>query len=119
MEDLVQAFAEIDDGLRVIVTMKRTSWEIEYIRDDVDDTYAASDFERTYRSHMANQVSSDDLSQVIEGGGFVGQLYMFEDLVVFQFPASRYEGFFVSYDWRDSFPIQAVFDAAKQLPSIE
>lgn len=119
MEDLIRAFREIDDGLRLVVALKSKSWAIEYRRDDLVDEYSAADFEKTYRSHMANQVSSTDMSRVIKGGAFRGQLYLFEGVIVFQFPTSRYEGLYVSYDWYDGFPIQTVFDTATSVPLID
>lgn len=119
MTNIIEPFRAIDNGLRLIVALTNTSWNLEYQRDDLVEEYAAEDFEETYRSHMANQVSSDDLSNVIKGGGFRGQLYLFEDIIVFQFPTSRYEGFYVSYDWHVGFPIQTVFDTANKIPFIE
>ncbi|WP_336325679.1 hypothetical protein [Halovenus sp. HT40] len=115
----VETFREIDSGLRIIVTFANTDWEIEYIRDDLEETYTEEEFEKTYREHLASQLASENLSAVIEGGEFVGEMFLFEDIVVFQFPSSRYEGMFVSYDWTESFPTNDVFAAADELPTIE
>lgn len=116
--NVVEKFRGVDDSLRIIVTFANTDWEIEYIRDDLEETYTAEDFEQTYRQHIASQVSSENLSDVIVGGNFVGEMLLFEEIVVFQFPSSRYEGIFVSYDWTESFPTNDVFGAAEDLPDI-
>jgi hypothetical protein len=119
MEELVGEFREVDSGLRLVVALKSTSWDIQYIRDDLQEQYTDEDFDRTYRSHMANQVSSDDLSHIIQGGRLKGQVYLLEDVIVFQFPSSRYEGFYISYDWTESFPIKRVIDIATEIPVVE
>lgn len=115
----VEKFRGVDSGLRIIVTFASTDWETEYIRDDLDGTYTEEDFEETYREHVASQVASENLSDTVVGGDFVGEMLLFEDIVVFQFPSSRYEGIFVSYDWTESFPTNAVFEAAEELADIE
>jgi hypothetical protein len=119
MVGFVQTFQAIDADLRVIVSLTATSWEIEYLRDSLEGEYTEADFERTYRDHLATQVAADDLSQVIKGGDFIGQQYVFEDVIVFQFPTSRYEGFYVSYDWTDPFPMSDVLHAAEEVSFID
>lgn len=119
MVDFVQTFQAIDADLRLIVSLTATSWEIEYLRDSLEGEYTEADFERTYRDHLATQVAADDLSQVIKGGDFIGQQYVFEDVIVFQFPTSRYEGFYVSYDWTDPFPMSDVLRAAEEVSFID
>jgi hypothetical protein len=119
VSDLAEKFRAVDGGLRLVVRFASTDWELEYIREDLESTYSAEDFEETYREHMASQVSAENMSEVIVGGDFAGKMFMFEDIVVFQFPSSRYEGLFVSYDWRDSFPTNDVFRAADSLPEHE
>lgn len=114
--DLVEEFERIDGELRIVVTLNATSWEIDYIRDSLRDEYEDGDFERAYRNLMANQVSSEDFSHVGDFGEFVGEVYFFGKIVVFQFPSARYEGMFVSYDWDDSFPVKDVIELAEEIP---
>lgn len=119
MEDFVERFESIDADLRLIVSLTATSWNVEYMRDSLEGRYTDADFERTYRDHLANQVAADNLGQVIDGGDLVAQQYLFEDIIVFQFPTSRYEGFFVSYDRREPFPMNDVIEAAREVSFID
>lgn len=67
---------------------------------------------------MANQVSSADFSRVGPLGDLIGQMYYLDEVVVFQFPSSRYEGLFVSYDQMPSFPFTDAFETAEGLPTL-
>jgi hypothetical protein len=64
---------------------------------------------------MANQVSSADFSEVGPIGDIIGQMYYLDEVVVFQFPSSRYEGIFLSFDQNNPFPVNDVFDVAEEL----
>lgn len=118
MQDIVTEFKGIDADLRVVASLRPNNWEIEYLREDLESVYSGDDFEDAYRSLMANQVSAADFSQVGPMGDLVGQMYYLDEVVVFQFPSSRYEGIFVSYDQMSSFPFTEAFDAADRLPTL-
>lgn len=118
MTALVDAFRAVDGDLRLVAMLDSTDWHMEYLRDDLEGTYTADDLDRAYQNLLANQVSSDDFSRVHQTGNLVGQLYYFEKTLSFQFPASRYEGVFVSYDQAEDFPVLEVFEAAQSLPAI-
>lgn len=117
MNDIVTAFKGIDAELRVVALLGSKTWEIEYIRDELEETYTDADFEEAYRDLMANQISSADFSQVGPMGDLIGQMYYLEEVIVFQFPSSRYEGVFVSFDQAESFPVGTVFQVAEELRS--
>lgn len=118
MSDIVRAFKGIEAELRVVASLGSKTWDIEYIRDDLEETYTDGDFEKAYRDLMANQVSSADFSQVGPMGDLIGQMYYLEEVLVFQFPSSRYEGVFVSFDQAESFPVENVFQVAEELRSL-
>lgn len=118
MDEIVTEFKSLDADLRVVASLRPNTWEIEYLREDIQSVYSGDDFEDAYRSLMANQVSSADFSQVGPLGDIVGQMYYLKEVVVFQFPSSRYEGIFVSYDQSPSFPFDEAFDTADRLPTL-
>lgn len=113
MDELVRAFQDVDANLRLVFALSEVSWDLLYVRDDVADTYSESDFEATYREHMGNRISASNLRQTIDGGEYHGEMYFFEDIVVFQFPSARHEAVVVSYDWDETAPIADVFEVAK------
>lgn len=119
MAELEKAFRRVDAELRLIVALKSTDWEIKYIANDLEDTYEKRDFEASYRNLMANQVSSDNLRRVVEAGDLTGQVYIFDRVIVFHFPSSRYEGVFASYDRGDDVPIAEVIETAENVPVIK
>jgi hypothetical protein len=109
----VDAFREVDAALRTVVTLGKTTWETTYMRDDVASAYSEADLDAAYRELMATQTSSDDFNRLIEFGDLEAQIYLFGEIVAFQFPASRYESIYVSYDREEPFPFFAVVDAAR------
>jgi hypothetical protein len=114
MSTIVDRFGDVDADLRTVVTLGNTSWEVEYMRDDVRAAYEDDDLDAAYRSLMANQTSSDDFDQLIEFGELEAQVYLFEEILAFQFPASRYESLYVSYDRTEPFPVFGVVDVAAE-----
>lgn len=119
MSDLVEAFRSVDADLRILATLRPTSWQVEWTRADLQGTYDESDLEDAYRSLMAAQVSVDDFGKVGSFGEFRAQQYVFEEIVVFQFPSSRYEAVFASYDREDPFPVQEVLETRADVPVLE
>lgn len=119
MSDLVEAFRRVDADLRILATLRPTSWEVEWTRADLAGAYDESDLEDAYRSLMAAQVSVDDFGKVGSFGAFLAQQYFFEEIVVFQFPSSRYEAVFASYDREDPFPVQEVLETRDEVPILE
>jgi hypothetical protein len=115
MDDIVREFRDIDADLRLVLTLTEVSWDLLYVRDDVEDGYSEADFETTYREHMGTQISSDNLGRTIDGGDYHGQMYFFEDIVVFQIPSSRYQAVVVSYDWDGTVPIERIIETADEL----
>lgn len=119
MSDLVERFRDVAADLRIVATLESTTWEIRWVRDDLTDVYDESDLESAYRSLMAAQVSVDDFRRIGAFGEFIAQQYVFDEIVVFQFPSSRYGGVFVSYDRVDSFPFRAVIETANDVPMLD
>lgn len=118
MSDFVSKLKAFDENLRVLAVLGPKDWEFEYIRDDLQDEYDESVFEGAYRSMMANQVSSDDFGSISGLGDVIGQQYYFDEVVVFQFPFSRYESLFVSYDRTENLSISEVVEIAENSSEI-
>jgi hypothetical protein len=90
---------------RVVADLKNTTWEVEFIRDDVAGEYSDGELEKAYQLIMANHVTGDDFKQLIGEGRFNAQTLFFEDIIVFFFVSKRYEGVFASFDYDGGFPV--------------
>jgi hypothetical protein len=90
---------------RVVADLKSVTWDIEFIRDDVEGSYSDSDLDEAYQLLMATHVSGDDFKTLIGEDRFNAQTLFFDNIVVFFFPSERYEGVFASFDYDDGFPV--------------
>lgn len=119
MPSLTDAFASIDGAEpRVVATLEALDFRIEFMRDDLEETYSEADLERVYRSVMANQVSADDVRKIGGFGDLECQVFLFEEVVAFLFPSSRYESVFVSFDRERPFPLLDVVGTASDVPHL-
>jgi|GEM_PF-1895176 len=89
---------------RAIADLRSTTWELEFVRDDVKGRYSDDDLDEAYRLVMANHVTGDDFKSLIGESQFNAQTLFFDDIIAFFFPSKRYEGVFVSFDYEDGFP---------------
>lgn len=118
MVDLVQTLRGIEEtDPRVIATLESLDFEIEFVRDDIADTYSDSELDNAYRLVMGNQVSADDFRNLIDADRFDAQSLFFDDIVVFLFPSERYEGVFASFDRTHPFPVDEILDVATDIQS--
>lgn len=106
-------------SLRVVAQLGALEYEVQYLRDDLTDTYDWHDFDQAYQAMMANQVSIDDFVEVGTFGGLDCQVLLFDTVVVFLFPSSRYEGVFVSYDRTQPFPFLEVVERFHSISPID
>ncbi|MDZ5810972.1 hypothetical protein U4E84_06395 [Halorubrum sp. AD140] len=112
MSDLVETLRGVDGAeARVIAHLDALDFSIDYIREDVESRYSDRDLEAVYRLIMANQVTGDDLKQLL-GTEFEAQTLLFDEVVVLLLPSARYEAVFASFDRRDPFPVSALVEAA-------
>jgi hypothetical protein len=119
MSDLVAMFREIEDAeVRVVATLGSLDYEIEFIRDDIEQLYSEAELDRAHKDLVANQVSADDFKQAVEIGDLDCQLFLYEETVVFLFPSSRYEGVFASFDRQKPFPLLEVAESASTIPHL-
>ncbi|AUG48636.1 hypothetical protein BVU17_14295 [Haloarcula taiwanensis] len=102
---------------RVVADLHSTTFEIEYIRDDVAGRYSDRDLDKAYKLIMAHTVTGDDFKSLIGEGRFNAQTLFFEDIIVFFFPSKRYEGVFASFDYDDSFPVNDLVRAVSETRS--
>lgn len=115
MGTLVGALREMEGApLRTVATLESLDYELQFVRDDVGDELDRANLDHAYQSIMANQVSTDDFRQAVRTGDIEAQLFFFEKVIVFLFPASRYEGVFCSFDRTEPFPVQQVLEAADE-----
>jgi hypothetical protein len=103
ISDTIQNFEEYTP--RVVADLQSLTWEIEFIRDDVEGSYSEADLDEAYKLIMANHVTGDDFKTLIGEGRFNAQTLFFDDIVGFIFPSKRYEGIFASFDYDESFPV--------------
>jgi len=115
MEETVRAFQDVAADLRLVMTMSHTDWDLKYIRDNLESVYSESDLEETYREHMGAQIATENIGNIIETDEFHAQAYLFDNILVFQFPRTRYECLLATYDWDQSFPIKDVAAAAEEV----
>lgn len=101
--DAIQSFKHTP---RVVADLGSITWEVEFIREDVQGEYTEDELEKAYQLIMANHVTGDDFKQLIGEGRFNSQTLFFDDTIVFFFPAERYEGVFASFDYDDGFPVK-------------
>lgn len=108
---VVEALSDIEEAnLRIVAQLDALDYGMLYIRDDLTDTYDTHDLDQAYRAMMANQVSVDDFAGVGTFGELDCQVLLFDTVIVFLFPSSRYEGVFVSFDRTQPFPFLDVVD---------
>lgn len=111
---------EVSDGnLRMVARLESVDFELEYVRDDLQGKFSAETLEKAYQTVMGNMVSSHDFTQIADGKGLESEVFILETKIVFIFPASRYEGYFVSFDRADSVSILAINDVAREFDRIQ
>jgi hypothetical protein len=111
MGDYVEAFKSFgEDQLRMISTHDATRYEMEYVRDDLQDAFSTDELNEAHLNLVANQVSSTSFSQAVDHGVLKAQQFFFDDVLAFIFPASRYDGVLVSYDRDGSIPVADVVE---------
>lgn len=116
MRDHVDAFRDFGDGdLRMISNHDATRYEMEYVRDDLEDAFTAEELNEAHLNLVANQVSSDSFGQAVDHGEMQAQQFFFEDVIAFVFPSSRYDGYLVSFDRNDSIPVTEVVETGVDL----
>lgn len=113
---LVNALRDLGGAsLRIVATVDALEYEVVYTREELADAYSREALDRAYQAMMANQVSASDFSQATALGDVEAQLFVFEDVLVFLFPASRYDGVFASFDRDEQFPMFDVVDEAERI----
>ena len=91
---------------------------MEFIRDDLADTYSRADFEDAYMNIIANQISADDFGHAVGFTNLQCQSFIFDEVIVFLFPSSRYDGVLATFDHEPPFPFHIVMDTANTISSL-
>lgn len=106
MTNVVETIRDVEGvNPRVIARLGSFDFDIEYMRDDVEDVYSERNLDEAYKLIMANQVTGDDFKELIGRGRYDAQTLFFEDVIVCLFPSERYEAVFASFDHHDDFPV--------------
>ncbi|WP_281193505.1 hypothetical protein [Halorubrum sp. F4] len=90
---------------RVVADLRNINFEIEHVRDDLEEVYSDKDLEQAYQLIMSNQVTGDDFKKLVGRSRYNAQTLFFEDIVVFLFSSDRYEAVFASFDYDGDFPV--------------
>lgn len=103
----------------MVARLESVDFEMEYVRDDLKGKFSEETLEKAYQTVMGNMVSSHDFTQIADGKGLESEVFVLETKIVFIFPASRYEGYFLSFDRDDSLSILAINDVAREFERIQ
>ena len=99
---------------RVVADLQSVSFEVKYVRADVEDRYSDADLDEAYQLVMSNQITGDDFKRLVGRSQYAAQTLFFDDLVVFLFPSDRYDAVFASFDYDESFPVNALVSAVTE-----
>jgi len=89
-----------------------------YIRDDLESEFSEAELDRAHRDLVANQLSAADFKENVGGSEVNCQTFLFDEKIAFLFPSSRYDSVFVSFDYQQPFPFQAVIDSGGTIPHL-
>ena len=102
---------------RVVADLRSVAFEIEHVRDDVEDRYSNADLEEAYQLVMSNQITGDEFKHLVGRTQYRAQTLFFDDLVVFLFPSDRYDAVFASFDYDEAFPVNELVSAVAEARS--
>lgn len=119
MSEIVEQLRSVKDAnLRVAANLDAMDFEVEYIRDDLEEIYSDQDLERAYQQMLANQVSADNFRKGVKLGNIECQTIIFEGAIIFLFPSSRYTSIFTSFDRKQPFPLLEIVRKAGEIDHI-
>ena len=102
---------------RVVADLRSVAFEIEHVREDVEDRYSNADLEEAYQLVMSNQITGDEFKHLVGRTQYRAQTLFFDDLVVFLFPSDRYDAVFASFDYDEAFPVNELVSAVAEARS--
>lgn len=95
---LEEAQDHVDGSLRALASYEEQSYDIHYLRDDIEHQYSEGDIKRVFDYVALAGLSRDYLEQTFHAGSVLCTVYSFEDADMFHFQTDRTEGFFLSFD---------------------
>lgn len=104
---------------RVVADLRSVSFDVEHVREDVEDVYSDRDLDEAYQLVMSNQITGDDFRELIGESRYDAQTLFFDDVLVFLFPADRYDAVFASFDYDGAFPVNELIDAVVETQAAE
>ncbi|GAA0533625.1 hypothetical protein ABNG02_09365 [Halorubrum ejinorense] len=118
MSTISEAIVAFDGATpRVVADLRSVAFEIEHVRDDVEDRYSNADLEKAYQLVMSNQITGDEFKNLVGRTQYRAQTLFFDDLVVFLFPSDRYDAVFASFDYDEAFPVTELVSAVSEARS--
>jgi len=99
---------------RVVADLRGVSFEVEHVREDLEDSYSDADLDEAYQLVMSNQITGDDFKRLVGRSRYAAQTLFFDDLAVFIFPSDRYDAVFASFDYDESFPVNGLVSAVTE-----
>ena len=87
----------VGDSLRVVAEYDRDGYDVQYVRDDVDDRLQER-ADAVHQNLVLEDISRDHLEDLFGAGGLRSTMHRFEDVTVFHFAEAEYCGLFVSID---------------------
>lgn len=108
------------ESLRVVANFESIDYELAYFREDLREQYSDEDVEAVYREVIAEGLSVNKISDVMDAGHQQARITVLEEAIVFVFPIDRLEGIFVSVDRDAETTILDVVDTAHStLPTFD
>ena len=104
---------------RVVADLRSVSFDIEHVREDVEEVYSDRDLDEAYQLVMSNRVTGEEFKQLIGESRYDAQTLFFDDILVFLFPSDRYDAVFASFDYDGAFPVNELVDAVAEARAAE
>ncbi|QAU11820.1 hypothetical protein EKH57_03090 [Halorubrum sp. BOL3-1] len=120
MSTISEAMVDFDGPMpRVVADLRSVSFDVEFVRDDIEGQYSESDLDEAYQLVMSNQITGDDFRELIGENRYHAQTLFFDDVLVFLFPSDRYDAVFASFDYDDDFPVSELVDRVVETQATE
>ena len=89
---------QVGDALRVVARYRDRSYEMSYLREDLDSLYTDTDLDAIFDDFVLQGLHKDRLDDLFRAGTLECSMFQFEDALVFHFTPGGSEGLAVSID---------------------
>lgn len=113
-ESLVDALQdEAGDALRSVTYYDEESYEMLFLRDDVDAIYSAEELDEVFDDLRLEGWGRERLEDLFNAGDLECSIYGFEDAMMFHFVTNDFKGVFLTYDRAAAVDVEDFIDACK------